>query len=88
MTRCLSAPDATSLPQVSSSILYYLMLNSALDIKRPVTSLVKGGLLGICHLLSIHQVQGRSKHTESGQARKWVWLFQEVGVVMQGSGCD
>ena len=32
--------------------------------------------------------QGRSKHTESGHARKWVWLFQEVGVAMQGSGCD
>ena len=28
MSRCLSAPDATSLPPESSSIFYYLKLNS------------------------------------------------------------
>ena len=34
----------------------------------------------------VGDTQGRSKHTESGQAWKWVWFFQEVDVVMQGSG--
>ena len=30
MSRCLSAPDATSLPPEPSSILYYLKLNSGI----------------------------------------------------------
>ena len=59
MSRCLSAPDATSLHhclknhQQNCTLLCSIQ---ALDTKRPVASLVKGGLLGICHLLSIHQV--------------------------------
>ena len=52
MSRCLSAPDATSLPPEPSLMLCY----RALDTKRPVARLAKGDLVGMCYLLSIQQV--------------------------------
>ena len=55
MSRYLSAPDAISLHHYIKNHHQYctiLCWIQALDTKRPVASLVKGGLLGICHLLS------------------------------------
>ena len=60
MSRCLSAPDATSLHHCLQSHHQYCTILSwiqALDTKRPVVNLGKGDFLGICHLLSIQQVQ-------------------------------
>ena len=56
MSRYLSAPDATSLHHCLQNHRQYFILSwiQALDTKRPVASLGKGDLLGICHLLSIH----------------------------------
>ena len=63
MSRCLSAPDATSLHhRLQNHCQYFTILSiiQELDTKRPVASLGKGDLLGICHLLSIQQVNGFS----------------------------
>ena len=51
--------DSTSLHHCLQKHRQYFTILSgiqALDTKRPVVSLVKGDLLGICHLLSIQQV--------------------------------
>ena len=58
MSRCLSAPEATSLQYCFQNHLQYITILSliqALDTKRPVARLAKGDLLDICHLLSIQQ---------------------------------
>ena len=52
-------PDATyipaSLPQLQNHRQYFTILSriQALDTKRPVASLAKGDLLGICHPASV-----------------------------------
>ena len=59
MSRWLSAPDATSLHHCLKNHHQYcaiLCWIQALDTKRPIANFVKGGLLGICHNLSIHQL--------------------------------
>ena len=47
ISRCLSAPDATSLHHCLQQYFTILSLIQALDTKRPVASLGKGNFLGV-----------------------------------------
>ena len=54
MSRCLLAPNATSLHRCFHNHCQYCTILSgihALDTKRPVASLGKGDFLSVCHLL-------------------------------------